>query len=216
MAIQIGEQPERVSRLEKWAPWIRRVLIIGCLIWAAFSIQNFSEDEISHTIKASYPLLMGYERIVSRTPDFDPAKARWKAVETAVPVIDDQIVFIRTGGAVYAVQISGQTAHPERAQYAYLQAGGSAPVVHAGTGEFPDSIELPGCKIGWSGRANGQGFIYLDDAFIWGKPSRFEVGVPFQKGALEKYRKTVPTEVHFETVPWKVKSADNEEMIPAQ
>ena len=218
MPIQIGDQPERVSRLEKFAPWLRRILIGGCLVWASVSIQNYYEDTVSHTIKETYPLLMGHERITSLTPAYDPRKARWKPVETAVPVADDQIFFIKTASGIYAVKISDQQSAPEKGEYEYLKVGDTAPAVKAVTGEYPGGITLPDCKVGWSGpvKRPGIGFLYLDNGFIWNKPPPFKIGVPFQTGNLESYRNKIPANIHFESVPWKIQNSDDDLIIPAQ
>ncbi|MEJ0000589.1 MAG: hypothetical protein WDO13_16370 [Verrucomicrobiota bacterium] len=52
MPIQIGEEPERVSPARRLAPWLRRIIIGGFLVWIMFSIQNFLEDTRSHTIRS--------------------------------------------------------------------------------------------------------------------------------------------------------------------
>ena len=137
-------------------------------------------------------------------------------METAVPVADDQIFFIKTASGIYAVKISDQQSAPEKGEYEYLKVGDTAPTVKAATGEYPGGITLPDCKVGWSGpvKRPGIGFLYLDNGFIWNKPPPFKIGVPFQTGNLESYRKGIPADVHFESVPWKIQDAGEIQTIP--
>jgi hypothetical protein len=215
MPIQIGEDPPPPPTFaEKLAPWLRRILIGGCLIWICFSIQQFLEDTRSHTIKISYPLLLGREKIRALQPGFDPQTAVWKPVNTAFPVADGAILFVRTGNSTYAVKIVHQTIKPEQAAYEFLKVGGTDPVVQGVAGTLPGGIALPEHHVGWSGRSDGAGFLYLDDSFIWNDPPRYTIGLPFQSGDLEPFRHAVPAGVHFESLPWKVNGAADD-IVPA-
>ena len=216
MPIQIGEDPPPEPTLaEKIAPWLRRTLIGGCLVWICFSMQTALEDTRSHTIKVMYPLLLGYEKITVPQPGFDPARAVWAPVSQAFPVSNGAVLFVKAGDTVYAVKLLRQTIKPEQADYAWLKVGSADPAVKATAQPLPGGIVLPGITVQWSGKGNGAGYLYLDDAFIWNKTPPFTIGVPFQSGELENFRKGVPTGVHFESVPWKIEESDAEEIVPA-
>jgi hypothetical protein len=204
MAIQIGDEPERRTPAEKIAPWLRRVIIGGGLVWIMFSMENYYEDARSHTIKVVYPLLLSRESITSLQPGYDPHKAVWKPLQTGFPVRDGTILFVKTGGSIYAVKLLHQKVSPEGADYEYLKVGSPDPVVKGTAETYPDGIALPGRRIGWSGKHDGTGYLYLDDAFIRNQPPSFTIGVPFQTGDLEQFRQAIPPNVHFESVPWKI------------
>jgi hypothetical protein len=216
MPIQIVDDPPPPPTFaEKLAPWLRRILIGGCLIWICFSIQNFLEDTRSHTIKITYPLLMNHERITAPQPGFDPQTAVWKPVTEAFPVDDGTVLFVKTGDSVYAVKLVRQTIKPEAAQYEFLKVGTSDPIVKGTAETLPGGIALPEHRVGWSGKSDGAGYLYLDDSFIWNNPPRYTIGLPFQSGDLEQFRNAVPAGVHFESLPWKVNAPTADDIIPA-
>jgi hypothetical protein len=216
MPIQIGDDPEPPPTLaKKLAPWLRRTLIGGCLIWVCFSMQTFLEDTRTHTIKVVYPLLMDHEAITAPQPGFDPKLAVWKPAASAFPVSDGAVVFIQVDGATYAAKIGRETIQPENITYAWLKIGSRDPVVEGSSHEFPDGLKLPTCTVPWSAHRDGDGFLYLDDAFMSGRDSRYTVGVPFATGELESFRAAVPPGTHFESVPWKIAPAPTEDIIPA-
>jgi hypothetical protein len=122
---------------------------------------------------------------------------------------------VKIGDSVYAVKLLRQTIKPEAAEYEYLKVGATDPVVK-GTAEIePGGVSLPGHRIGWSGRSDGAGYLYLDDSFIWNDPPRYTIGVPFQSGELEQFRRAVPAGIHFESLPWKINAAPADEIISA-
>jgi hypothetical protein len=215
MAIQIGDDPPPPPTLaEKLAPWLRRGIIGGCLLWFCVSMQNFYVDARSHTIKVVYPLLLSHDRITSLQPGFDPDKAVWKPVSTGFPVADGTVILIKTGDATYAVKLVRQTIKPERAEYEYVKVDSSVPATTGVAETSPGGIDLPGAHIDWTGKRDGAGFLYLGDEFIWSKPPRFSIGVPLQTGDLEQFRSAVPPGVHFESVPWKIAAPGAEEIVP--
>ena len=215
MPIQIGDDPPPPPTLaERLAPWLRRILIGGCLIWICFSVQTSFEDTRSHTIKVTYPLLMNYEKISAPQPAFDPRNAVWVPVKTAFLVPDGAILFVKTGETTYAIKLLHQTIKPEQSDYEYLKVGSTEPAVKGTAQTLPGGIALPGQTIAWSARSDGAGYLYLDDAYIWNKPSRYTVGVPFQSGGLEHFRQAIPPNVHFESVPWKIEDAAAAEIAP--
>jgi len=214
MPVQILDDPPPERTLaEKLVPWLRRSLIGGCLVWICVSMQTFLEDARTHTIKVSYPLLGNYERITAPQPGFDPRTAQWRALSTGFAVPDGAIFFVKAGGATYAVKMLRQTIQPETAGYEFLTVGGNAPVTKAVAEGSSGGLDLPACRINWSGKSKGAGYLYLDDAFIWNKTPRFRIGVPFQSGDLEPFRKAVPTDVHFESQPWRIEAATSSETI---
>jgi hypothetical protein len=216
MPIQIGDDPPPPPTFaEKIAPWLRRVIIGGCLVWVCFSMQDFLIDTRSHTIKISYPLLMGHEKITAPQPGFDPQKALWVPVNTAFPVADGTVLFIKTGDSVFAVKLVRQTIKPEQAQYEYLKVGAADPVVKGTAEPEPGGLILAGHRIGWTGQNDGAGYLYLDDSFIWNQPPRFTIGLPFQSGNLEPFRHALPASVHFESLPWKINAPPADDIIPA-
>jgi hypothetical protein len=219
MPVQVLEDPVPEPTLaEKLAPWLRRVLIGGCLIWICFSMQTFSEDARTHTIEVTYPLLGNYARITAPQPGFDPQKAEWRPLSTGFAVPDGAVFFVKTGSATYAVRIWNQRINPELACFSYVTVGhaDAGPGPAAGTVRpAPDGITLPGCTIAWSGKSDGAGYLYLDEAFIWNKPPRYTIGVPFQSGSLDPFRQAVPAGTHFESQPWKIADAPASEIIPA-
>ena len=188
----------------KLTPWLGRALVVGFLIWVCLSIQDFSEDVHSHTIKISYPLLFNYERITAPQPAFDPHAAEWQPVKTSFPVNDGAIFFVKASDGTYAVKLMHQTIKPEQGSYAYLKVGSSDPGAQGLAQTESGSIDLPNHQLTWSGRSDGSGYVYLDDSFIWNDPPRFTIGVPLQSGDLEQFRHTLPATIHFESVPWKV------------
>lgn len=217
MPIQLFDEAPQKTTAEKLAPWLRRIIIGGTLVWICISMQTFSEDTRTHTIKITYPLLGNHERITRLEPGYDPEKARWAPVSQAFPVADGTVFFVKTGDAVYAVKIGGQNVAPEQANYAYLKVGDDKPGVVTGVAKpLPYGVELPGLTLPWTGHHNGTGFLYLDDAFIWNKPGRYEIGVPFQGGDLEQFRKAIPANVHFESAPWKIVPPETFDLVPAQ
>jgi len=216
MPVQILEDsPPPQTLAEKYAPWMRRCLIGGCLVWICLSIQNFSEDARTHTIKITYPLLLNFERITAPQPGFDPQKAQWQPVKTAFPVPDGAIFFVKADDGIYAIKLVRQTIKPEQAQYACLKVGSADPAVTGLAQTDSGSIDLPGHHLAWSGKSDGSGFVYLDDSFIWNDPPRYTIGVPLQSGDLEQFRHAVPAAVHFESVPWKVIEPATVDIVPA-
>jgi hypothetical protein len=215
MPIQIGEEPlPPPTRAEKLAPWLRRTLIGGCLVWICFSIQNFLEDTRSHTIKITYPLLLGREKITAPQPGFDPQKAVWRPVNTAFPVADGTVLFVKMDDSVYAVKITHQELKPERVAYAWLKVGSDAPIVNDVGETLPAGLALPEHHVGWSGRSDGLGYLYLDDSFIWNQPPRYTIGLPFLSGDLEQFRAALPPGIHFESLPWKMRSFPADGIVP--
>jgi hypothetical protein len=216
MPIQVLDDPPPPPTLaEKLAPWLRRTLIGGCLIWICLSMQNFLEDTRTHTIKIVYPLLLNYERVTAPQPGFDPQKAEWSPVKTGFAVSDGTILFVKAGDSTYAVKLVRQTIQPEQAQYEFLKVGGTDPIVRGLAQTESGTINLPGHPLAWSGRRDGEGFLYLDDSFIWNDPPHYTIGVPFQSGDLQQFRHAVPASVHFESVPWKIANSGDTEIISA-
>ncbi|MEJ0000590.1 MAG: hypothetical protein WDO13_16375 [Verrucomicrobiota bacterium] len=158
---------------------------------------------------------MDHEKITLRGAGYDPQKAVWKPVAAGFPVADGTIFFVKMGGAVYAVKLVHQTAEPERAEYAWLAVGGTAPVVTGVAQTLPGGIALPGHMVGWSGKGNGAGYVYLDDGFIWNQPPRYTIGVPFQSATSSSFRTAVPAGTHFESLPWNIPAADDDAVVPA-
>jgi hypothetical protein len=215
--VAFDDDVERPTTAEKIAPWIRRVVIGGALVWICVSLQNFYEDTRTHTIKVVYPLLLSSEKITHHEPNFDPQKAVWQPVQTAVPVLDGQVVFVKEGSVVYAVQFVRQTIRPEKLSYAWLKVGDPAPVVSGTAETYPDGVRLPDVKLAWSGKGDGAGYVYLDDAFMWDRLPRYMLGVPFQAGDLEQFRRALPAGTRFQSQPWKIApSAVAEEIVPVK
>src|SRR5262245_4504260 len=108
--IQLGEEPPPPPTLaETLAPWIRRTLMGGCLVWICLTFSLDSEDARTHTIKATYPLFGNYEKIIRLEPGFDPKLAQWGWVKTTFSVTDGNILFVKTHDAVFALKIVHQS-----------------------------------------------------------------------------------------------------------
>jgi hypothetical protein len=204
-----NDPPTNRTLASKLTPWLGRGLVVGVLIWVCLSIEDFSKDVHSHTIKISYPLLLNYERITAPQPGFDPHAAEWQPVKTSFPVNDGAIFFVKANDATYAVKLTRQTIKPEQGAYAYLKVGSTDPIAQGLAHTESGSIDLPkNLQLTWSGRSDGSGYVYLDDSFIWNDPPHFTIGVPLQSGDLEQFRHTLPATIHFESVPWKVIEPD--------
>jgi hypothetical protein len=115
---------------------------------------------------------------------------------------DGDIVFIRIRKSVYAVKILEQSYFiPERATYTYLKVGTDSPIVSTATQQsFPGGFRLGATVVPWSVKSFGEGCVYFT-AGHGGLPPAYEIGLPFYQGELQTFRKAVPPDVTFQSLP---------------
>lgn len=207
MAIWMGNRVEPVTKGQKLRFWAIRVGVLIVIGWVLLSVRNFSEDKRSHAVRESLPLLFGYSWMIYPGEDFDPAKAEWGSVETAVAVADGQIFFVRNHHGIFAVRLSDQSLDPEQASYQFVEIGTSGPA-QEGTVSDSSPIDLPGQSVRWSGSRKGRGFIYMSDRFLFGMKNTFQVGAPFRSGDLGQFQSALPPGIYFNSLASKINEAN--------